>query len=167
MENNTNLFVSRLPLILMIFGWGLFHLLIAFGNMTDYRTNFEFVKHVLSMDTIFPDSKVGYRAIASPWVHHVCYILIILMESLVAAFGLKAAYRFYLHRDSETEIFSQQKNNAYIAVAIGVLLWFISFSIVGAEWFAMWQSAEWNAVQAANRLIILDAILYALILRVK
>lgn len=119
------------------------------------------------MDTIFPDSKVGYRAITSAWAHHIFYIFIILMESLIAFFGLKAAYHFYLYRDAETEIFIQQKNNAYIAVAIGVLLWFISFSIVGAEWFAMWQSAEWNAVQAANRLIILDAILYALILKVE
>lgn len=167
MQAKTALFYSRLPLILLIFGWGLLHLLVAFGNMTDYGTNFEFVKHVLSMDTIFPDSKVGYRAITSTWVHHVFYVFIILMESLIAVFGLTAAYRFYQHRSAETESFSQQKKNAYIAVAIGVLLWFISFSIVGAEWFSMWQSADWNAVDTANRLLIIDAILYALILRVK
>ena len=167
MQAKTALFYSRLPLILLMFGWGLLHLLVAFGNMTDYGTNFEFVKHVLSMDTIFPDSKVGYRAITSTWVHHVFYVFIILMESLIAVFGLTAAYRFYQHRSAETESFSQQKKNAYIAVAIGILLWFISFSIVGAEWFSMWQSADWNAVDTSNRLLIIDAILYALILRVK
>lgn len=167
MQAKTALFYSRLPLILLIFGWGLLHLLVAFGNMTDYGTNFEFVKHVLSMDTIFPDSKVGYRAITSTWIHHVFYVFIILMESLIAVFGLTAAYRFYQHRSAETESFSQQKKNAYIAVAIGILLWFISFSIVGAEWFSMWQSADWNAVDTANRLLIIDAILYALILRAK
>lgn len=54
MSTKTDLIYSRLPLILLMFGWGLLHLLVAFGNMTDYGTNFEFVKHVLSMDTIFP-----------------------------------------------------------------------------------------------------------------
>jgi predicted small integral membrane protein len=167
MSTKTDFMYSRLPLILLMFGWGLFHLLIAFGNMTDYGTNFEFVKHVLSMDTIFPDSNVGYRAITYPWVHHVFYVFIILLESLIAVFGLTAAYRFYLHRSAESEVFSQQKKNAYFAIALGILLWFISFSIVGAEWFSMWQSADWNAVDTANRLLIIDAILYVLVLRIK
>lgn len=167
MSTKTDLIYSRLPLILLMFGWGLLHLLVAFGNMTDYGTNFEFVKHVLSMDTIFPNSSVGYRAITHPGVHHVFYVFIILLESMIAVFGLTAAYRFYQHRSAETETFSNQKKSAYIAVALGVLLWFISFSVVGAEWFSMWQSADWNAVDTANRLLIIDAILYALILRIK
>lgn len=167
MSSTKNLHYSRFPLILLIFSWGLLHLLVAFGNMTDYGTNFEFVKHVLSMDTIFPNSTVGYRSISTPWVHHIFYVFIILQESLIAVFGLTAAYRFYCHRSSETEVFNEQKKNAYISIALGVVLWFISFSIVGAEWFSMWQSADWNAVDTANRLLIIDAILYALVLRVK
>src|SRR6516164_2198265 len=34
----------------------LFASLVTFGNLTDYNTNFVFVEHVLSMDTIFPFS---------------------------------------------------------------------------------------------------------------
>ena len=34
----------------------LFASLVAFGNLTDYNTNFAFVEHVLLMDTIFPFS---------------------------------------------------------------------------------------------------------------
>jgi predicted small integral membrane protein len=158
---------SRLPLFLLMFGWGLLHLLVTFGNLTDYGTNFEFVKHVLSMDTIFPNSTVGYRAITISWVHHLFYAFIILLESLIAVFGLIAAFRFIKHLSSDSETFTQQKKPAYITLALGVLLWFISFSVVGAEWFSMWQSADWNAVDTANRLLIIDAILYALVLRVK
>jgi predicted small integral membrane protein len=167
MSDSPNLQMSRIPLFLLMFGWGLLHLLVAFGNMTDYGTNFEFVKHVLLMDTIFPNSNVGYRAITTPWVHHIFYIFIILIESLIAVFGIIAAYRFYLHRSSESEIFTQQKKSAYISIALGVLLWFISFSIVGAEWFSMWQSTDWNAVDTANRLLTINAILYILVLQVK
>lgn len=158
---------ARLPLFLLMLGWGLLHLLVTFGNLTDYGTNFEFVKHVLSMDTIFPNSTVGYRAITISWVHHLFYAFIILLESLIAVFGLIAAFRFIKHLSSDTETFTQQKKPAYIALALGVLLWFISFSIVGAEWFSMWQSADWNAVDTANRLLIIDAVIYVLVLRVK
>jgi predicted small integral membrane protein len=33
-----------------------FFVLVAFGNITDYGTNWAFVQHVLAMDTIFPGS---------------------------------------------------------------------------------------------------------------
>jgi hypothetical protein len=35
--------------------------LVAFGNLTDYNTNFAFVQHVMSMDTIYPFSTIRYR----------------------------------------------------------------------------------------------------------
>jgi predicted small integral membrane protein len=45
--------------------------LVSFGNLTDYGTNFAFVQHVLSMDTIYPFSTIRYRAITNPALHHV------------------------------------------------------------------------------------------------
>ena len=39
--------------------------LVAFGNITDYGSNFAFVHHVFLMDTIFPESSIKYRAIES------------------------------------------------------------------------------------------------------
>lgn len=164
---NESLSLRRSPLILLMLGWGLLHLLVAFGNLSDYETNFAFVKHVLSMDTIFPESKVGYRAINAPWVHHMFYVFIILLESLIAFFALKAAAGFYQKRNTDTDTFSKQKSAAYVAIALGVVLWFIAFSIIGAEWFSMWQSADWNAVDTAQRLLTIDAILYGLVLVIK
>ena len=167
MSSTNESFYARLPLLLLMFGWGLLHLLVAFGNMTDYGTNFEFVKHVLSMDTIFPNSTVWYRAMTSPWLHHVFYVFIILLESLIAVFGLMASYRFYKHLSAESPVFMTQKKPAYISLSLGFILWFLSFSVVGAEWFSMWQSSEWNAVDTANRLLIVGAILYGLVLKIK
>ena len=51
----------------------LFASLVTFGNLTDYNTNFVFVEHVMSMDTIFPFSTIKYRAITSPALHHAAY----------------------------------------------------------------------------------------------
>jgi predicted small integral membrane protein len=58
--------------------------LVAFGNITDYGTNLAFVNHVLSKDTVFLDTTIRYRAIASPALHHTAYLLIIAAEVLAA-----------------------------------------------------------------------------------
>ena len=59
----------------------LFASLVAFGNLTDYNTNFAFVEHVLSMDTIFPFSTIKYRAITNPALHQAAYAVIIATEA--------------------------------------------------------------------------------------
>jgi len=64
-------------------------LLVAFGNLTDYGSNFAFVEHVMSVDTTFPGNRLMYRAIASPALHRLGYALIIAGE---AAAGLVLAY---------------------------------------------------------------------------
>ena len=46
--------VIRLAKIAMVAGLGLYALLVVFGNITDYGSNFAFVQHVLSMDTTLP-----------------------------------------------------------------------------------------------------------------
>lgn len=40
---------------------------------------------------------------------------------------------------------------AYIGGGIAFLLWFAGFMIVAGEWFAMWQSHDWNGQAAAFR----------------
>ena len=63
----------RAAKIAMIAAIALFATLVAFGNITDYSTNFVFVQHVLSMDSMFPFSTIKYRAITSPALHHAAY----------------------------------------------------------------------------------------------
>ena len=56
----------RLAQSLFVAYIGVFGLLTAFDNITDYGSNFAFVRHVMSMDTIFPESHLRYRAITGP-----------------------------------------------------------------------------------------------------
>lgn len=55
--------VIRAAKIALVAGFALPASLVVFGNATDYATNFEFVRHVLLMDTIFPSATIRYRAI--------------------------------------------------------------------------------------------------------
>ena len=66
----------------MVASLALFALLVTFDNLTDYDTNYAFVRHVLSMDTTFPGNALLYRRISSPAQWQVGYALIIVGEGL-------------------------------------------------------------------------------------
>ncbi len=73
---------SRIAKTVMVGCLAAFALLVAFDNLTDYDTNFAFVRHVLSMDTTFPGNALMYRSIASPALWHAGYLLIIAGEGV-------------------------------------------------------------------------------------
>jgi predicted small integral membrane protein len=49
--------------------------------------------------------------------------------------------------------FHASKNWAVAGIIIGILIWFVGFEVIGGEWFAMWQSATWNGLAAAERVL--------------
>jgi len=66
--------VSKAFLVLAI---ALFYTLLVLNNITDYGSNYEFVRHVLMMDSTFPGNHCMWRAVNSPLIHTVFYISII------------------------------------------------------------------------------------------
>jgi predicted small integral membrane protein len=54
--------------------------LLALNNLTDYGSNLQYVAHVLSMDTTFPDNQLKWRALTNPIFHHLFYCTLILWE---------------------------------------------------------------------------------------
>jgi predicted small integral membrane protein len=154
-------------LVVAVLGLGSMHAVVAFGNLTDYWTNFEFVKHVLSMDTLFPQTRVLYRALPQSWIHHLVYVLIILAELTVAVLFIAATASLYKNRSAATADFSSAKKYAYWGVAAGMALWLIAFTIVGGEWFSMWQSSTWNALTTARSLVIILLLFYIALLIVE
>lgn len=133
---------------------GAFGLLVAFGNVTDYGTNFAFVQHVMSMDTIFPDSGLRYRAITSPALHHAAYWVIILGEALTGVLCSVGALRLFRGLRSDVATFHGAKFVAALGLAVAFTVWFLGFLVIGGEWFAMWQSAHWNGQAPATRFLI-------------
>ncbi len=75
----------RLSKCILVLGVAFFCSLVVFNNLTDYDSNFQFVRHVLQMDTTFPGNRGMWRAINSPAFHHVAYDFVILWESVTAA----------------------------------------------------------------------------------
>ena len=56
----------RLAKTFLVFGVALFHTFVVFNNLTDYDTNYQFVRHTLMMDSTFPGNHDMWRAINQP-----------------------------------------------------------------------------------------------------
>jgi len=133
---------------------GGFALLVVFGNVTDYDTNFQFVKHVLAMDARRPDLglTIEYRAIPWEWAWHAAYIGVIITEAFIMVACLYGAVKMFMNiRRSDAE-FNGAKRWALWGLAVGLFLWFFGFQAVGGEWFGMWMNESWNGIPDAVRL---------------
>lgn len=136
----------------------LFFGLVAFGNVTDYGSNWTFVRHVLAMDTIFPDSSLKWRAITDPGLQTLAYWLIIAWQVATAALLVLAAL-WMLSGLRDPRRFAAARSTAIVGLTFGLLLYGLGFTVVGGEWFAMWQSHAWNGLDSAARFVLLDGVI--------
>ena len=126
-------------------------LLAAYNNVADYESNFQFVRHVLSMDTTFPGNALKHRAVAAPGLWHAAYWSIIAGEALAGLAFAAGAAEMARHLRADGATFQRGKRFVHLGAALGFLVWFFGFMVVGGEWFAMWQSKLWNGQEAAFR----------------
>jgi predicted small integral membrane protein len=142
---------TRCAKIVMVFGLALFGLLVAFDNVIDYPSNLAFVQHVLSMDTVFPENALKWRAVTASSMHHAAYIAIIIAELLTGLCFLVCAAKLLTNIRAPAAAFHRAKAIGVVGATIGFAAWFIGFMVVGGEWFAMWQSPHWNGQESAFR----------------
>ena len=55
-------------------------------------------------------------------------------------------------RNAPAAVYNAAKRFVYLGGTVGFLVWFVGFTIVGGEWFAMWQSQTWNGQEPAFRI---------------
>ena len=142
---------ARLAKVVMVAALAAFALLVAADNVFDYGANFEFVRHVLSMDTTFHDPALTGRAIMASALWHAAYIAIIAAEGATGVLLAAGALALWRARRGPAQAFQHAKRWAIAGATLGFLVWFFGFMVVGGEWFAMWQSAVWNGQQGAFR----------------
>jgi predicted small integral membrane protein len=145
------MFVIRLVKTAMVASVALFALLVAYNNVADYNSNYEFVRHALSMDTTFPGNALKGRAITSPTVWTLAYWAIIATEAATGLVLAYAAFRLFRALRAPASVFAAAKTHVVLGVGLGFLLWFTGFMVAGGEWFLMWQSKTWNGQEAAFR----------------
>jgi predicted small integral membrane protein len=148
----------RLSKCALLLGIALYYTLVVFNNTTDYDSNYQFVRHVLSMDSTFPGNRGIWRAIRSPHLHTLFYLGIIGWEALTGFLCWWGTVRMARRLKAPALLFDRAKSVAIVALTLGCMLWLVAFLSIGAEWFLMWQSATWNGQQAAFRMFVVLAL---------
>ncbi|KNB49663.1 DUF2165 domain-containing protein [Streptomyces caatingaensis] len=136
-------------------------LLVVFGNVTDFGTNREFVRHVLAMDTTFGDEDLMWRAVTVRSLQDLAYVLIIAWEAATAAVLTLATLRWLTSLRSSRRRgtgYERARRTASLGLVMFLLLFGLGFIAIGGEWFAMWQSSRWNGLGAAERDVVLGGL---------
>lgn len=143
--------MARAAKVVMTAALAAFAFIVTYDNLVDYGSNYEFVKHVLSMDTTFPGNKLMDRAITDPAVWSFAYALLIAAEGVTFVLLAAGAIAMLRAVREPAAAFNHSKRWMIAGATVGFVVWFLGFMVVGGEFFAMWQSKTWNGQEAAFR----------------
>ncbi|MEM0936035.1 MAG: DUF2165 domain-containing protein [Pseudomonadota bacterium] len=155
----------RLSKAVMVLGLAAFALLVTYNNLFDYEANYQFVRHVLSMDTTFEGNAAMGRAITDPRLWQAGYWAIIVGEGLTGLLLLLGGLRLLQKSGARLDDFHAAKTLTMAGAVLAFLVWFVGFMVIGGEWFLMWQSETWNGQQAAFRFYVSILLVTILVLQ--
>jgi len=147
--------ITRTAKLLLLAGVALFYTLVVFNNLTDFDSNYQFVRHVLMMDSTYPGNHGMWRAITHPVLHLAFYWCIIAWEIATTILLWWGAVRLLRALRLPAAAFHSAKRIALMACTLSLLMWLVAFLAVGGEWFLMWQSHTWNGQEEAFRMFVI------------
>ena len=149
----------RIAKLSLVFAVAIFYSLVVLNNTTDYDSNFQFVRHVLMMDSTFPGNRGIWRALNSPVLHTIFYLSIIAWETVTMILSWVGGFLMARALRETATSFHKAKRVAISALTLSLLMWFVVFLSVGGEWFLMWQSKTWNGQDAGFRMFTVIGII--------
>jgi len=157
--------ITRCAKLLLLAGIALFYTLVVFNNLTDFDSNYEFVRHVLSMDTTFPGNHGLWRALKPPAFHLAFYFGIIAWEIANTILLLWGILRLARTLRLKASAFNAAKGAAVLGLALSMSMWLVAFLDVGGEWFLMWQSHTWNGQEEAFRMFAVVGVVLLIVMK--
>ena len=89
--------------------------------------------------------------------------MIIIAQVVIAVLCWIGAISLVRNIRADAGLFNRRKTFATLGLTLGFLLWQVGFMSIGGEWFAMWQSQEWNAVPSAFRFVMTISVVLLLV----
>ena len=157
--------ITRAAKILLLAGLALFYTLVVFNNLTDPDSNYQFVRHVLSMDSTFPGNRGLWRALPAPAMHLAFFVSIIAWEILTMVLLWWGVVKLARSLRLAPAAFHAAKRIPVIALTLAMLMWLVAFLSIGAEWFLMWQSHTWNGQEAAFRMFAVTGVVFLILMQ--
>jgi predicted small integral membrane protein len=157
--------ITRLAKILLLAGVAIDFTLVVLNNITDFDSNYQYVRHVLMMDTTFPNNHLLWRALPEPWLHFAFYLSIIAWEFVTCILLWWGMVKLGQALRQPAPTFNAAKRTPILALTLSLLIWLVAFLDVGGEWFLMWQSHIWNGQEAAFRMFAVVGIVLLILLQ--
>ena len=110
----------RIAKLLLLAGIALFYTLVVLNNTTDFNSNYQFVHHVLSMDTTFPQNAVMWRAMPQTAVHLAFYLSIIAWETLTTVLLWLGVYKLFRALRKPEDAFNTAKRIPVAALTLSM-----------------------------------------------
>src|SRR5580704_13595011 len=126
-----NRMTLRAAKVAMVFAVALYYTLLVFNNIADYNSNYEFVRHVMMMDSTFPGNHGMWRALDNPSMHTAFYLWIIGWEAVTMLLSWWGGFRMLRALRGPVAEFHRSKRMALAALALGLLKWLIAFLAIG------------------------------------
>jgi predicted small integral membrane protein len=156
--------ITRVAKLLLLAGIALNYTLVVFNNLTDFDSNYQFVRHVLTMDSTFPGNHGQWRALSSPGLHLAFYLCIVAWETASTILLWSAVVRLLRALRLSSSAFNAAKGIAVAALALSMSMWLVAFLSVGGEWFLMWQSHTWNGQEEAFRMFAIVGLVLLIVM---
>lgn len=143
----------------LVFSLALYMGMVVINNVVDPNPNYTYVQHVLSMDTVLAFNTQKWRAINSPLLWQIGFFALVIYEAVVGVWLAVSGARMLRCPPSD---WPEARQSASAAIVASMLFWIVPFLVVGGEWFQMWQSNEWDGIDAArgNFLIFGTVLIY-------
>lgn len=143
--------MTRTAKLFLLSAVAFFYTLVVLNNLTDYDSNWQFVRHVLLMDTTFSGNHGMWRSVSSLAIDRAFYFTIIGWEIVTSVLLWWGAVRLLYTLRQPAAVFNAAKFLPVLGLTLSLLMWLVAFLSVGGEWFLMWQSHVWNGQEAAFR----------------
>jgi predicted small integral membrane protein len=157
--------ILRVAKFLLVAAVAGFYTLLVLNNTTDYDSNYQFMRHVMMMDSTFPSNHAMWRAVNTPAFHTAFYLSIIAWESVTTVLCWWGTVQLGQSLRGTAAGFQAAKKWAIVGLSLSLLMWLVAFLTVGGEWFLMWQSKTWNGQEEAFRMFTVVGIVLLLLVQ--
>jgi predicted small integral membrane protein len=157
--------ITRAAKMLLVAGVAFFYTLVVFNNITDFDSNWQFVQHVLAMDSTFPGNHGMWRALPGRHEELAFYLGIIAWEMVTSMLLWWGVLRLGRAIRGTAAAFNAAKGVPVMALTLSLTMWLVAFLSVGAEWFLMWQSRTWNGQEAGFRMFAVVGLVLLIVLQ--
>jgi len=156
-------FAHRLAKVVLLLSCAFLFSIVFVDNIFAYGINFEFIQHIMSMDTTFKHPQLYWRAINNAIFYHICFIFIILVEGIVTMLLWVGVFHLFKNIRREQAAFQFAKQYGLLGLLLALILYSFIFFTIASQWFASWQSSTWNAKNASIPFIILLGLTYLIL----